>query len=113
MKIAGPDNQDEQLRKVLREWRSEVSLPPRFQEQVWKRIESAPTSTATSVWATLAHWVGSVLPRPALAGSYILVLLTLGVTAGWAEARQERGRVRVELGQRYVQMLNPNQIPRL
>lgn len=112
MKTTEPGNQDEPLRKVLKEWRSEAPLPLRFQEQVWQRIECAQARTSPSVWAAIAHWVGSVLPRPALAGSYVAVLLTIGVTAGWAQARQETGRVKAELGQRYVRVLDPYQTPR-
>lgn len=112
MKPTDPVNQDEPLRKVLKEWRSEAPLPPRFQEQVWQRIELAQTRTAPSAWAVLAHWVGTMLPRPALAASYVAVLLTIGVTAGWAQARQETTRVKDELGQRYVRVLDPYQAPR-
>ena len=112
MKTTDPGDHDEALRKVLKEWRSEAPLPPRFQEQVWQRIESAQTRTASSVWAVLAHWIGAVLPRPALAASYLAILLTIGVTAGWAQARQETARVKDELGQRYVRVLDPYQAPR-
>ena len=103
---------DDALRKVLKEWRSDAPLPPRFQQRVWQRIERAQTRDVPSVWAVIAHWVGTVLPRPALAVSYVAVLLAIGVTAGWAQARQETGRVKAELGQRYVRVLDPYLTPR-
>jgi hypothetical protein len=53
-----------------------------------------------------------MLPRPALAASYVALLLAVGVSAGWAQARQETARVRDELGQRYVRVLDPYQAPR-
>lgn len=106
------DNHDEALRKLLKESRREVPLPPRFQENVWKRIERAQVPVAPSVWAGIGHWIGTVLPRPALATSYVAVLLTIGVTAGWAQARQETARVKGELGERYVRVLDPYQAPR-
>ena len=112
MKPHDPGNHDDPLRKVLKEWRSDAPLPPRFQEQVWRRIEHAQTQGVPSVWAVFAHWVGTVLPRPALAASYIAVLLTIGVTAGWTQARQQTARLRDELGQRYVRVLDPFQAPR-
>ena len=102
----------ESLRKVLKEWRSDASLPPRFRERVWRRIERAPTPTVHSIWAVIAHWVGMVLARPALAASYVAVVLTIGVTAGWAQAHQETARVRNELSERYVRVLDPYQAPR-
>jgi len=107
-----PSENPEPIRKVLREWKVTTSLPPRFQEQVWQRIERAQTQTVVSGWSVIAHWVDTVLRRPALAASYVAVLLTIGVTAGWAQARQETGRVKAELGQRYVRVLDPYLAPR-
>src|SRR2546427_6414553 len=112
MKTNEPGDNDEALRKVLREWRTDASLPPRFQEEVWRRIERAQASGAPSAWAVMIHWIGVVLPRPALAASYVAVLLAIGVTVGWAQARQETARVKDELGQRYVRVLDPYQAPR-
>ena len=115
MKTNEPGNHDEALRKVLKEWRTNAALPPGFQEAVWRRIEradSAPAQTAPSVWTVIAHCIGTVLPRPALATAYVAVLLAVGVTAGWAQARQETARVKGELGERYVRVLNPYQTPR-
>jgi hypothetical protein len=44
--------------------------------------------------------------------SYLMLLLAVGVTLGWAQARQETSRVNEELGQRYVQVLDPYLTPR-
>src|SRR5436189_6392115 len=91
MKTNEPGNHDEALRKVLKEWRTNAALPPRFQEAVWRRIERAepaPAPTAPSVWAVIAHWIETVLPRPALAIAYVAVLLSVGVTAIEAHALQ-------------------------
>ena len=107
-----PSENPEPVRKVLQEWKVTTPLPPRFQEQVWQRIERAETQAVSSVWAVIAHWVGTVLPRPALAVSYVAVLLTIGLTAGWAQAHQTNARVKGELGERYVRVLDPYQSPR-
>lgn len=107
-----PKNRDEALSRVLKEWRTDAPLPPRFQEGVWRRIERAQVPITPSAWTVLAHWVGNLLPRPALAVSYVAILLTVGVTAGWAQARQENARVKGELGERYVRVLDPYQAPR-
>jgi hypothetical protein len=112
MKTDNSNENDAPLRALLKEWKQEASLPPRFQEQVWRRIERAQSPAVPSVWAIIAHWVGTMLPRPALATAYVAVLLAVGVTAGWAQARQETARVRDELGQRYVRVLDPYQAPR-
>jgi hypothetical protein len=112
MKPKRPSENPEPVRKVLQEWKVTTPLPPRFQEQVWQRIERAQTRAILSVWTVIAHWVGTVLPRPALAACYVAVLLTIGGTVGWAQARQETARVKVELGQRYVRVLDPYLAPR-
>jgi hypothetical protein len=105
-----PGNHDEALRKLLEQWRIDAPLPPHFQEAVWRRIERAPA--APSVWDVIADWIGTVLPRPALAASYAAILLAIGVTAGWTQARQETTRVKGELGERYIRGLDPYQVPR-
>lgn len=112
MKNSQPGNHDDPLHQVLQEWRPDASLPPGFQEQVWQRIERAQAPAAPSVWAVVTHWVETVLPRPALAASYLAVLLIVGGTAGWAQAHQETAHVRDELGQRYVRVLDPYLAPR-
>jgi len=112
MKTDEPGNHDEALSKVLKEWRTDASLPPRFQEGVWRRIERAQAPAAPSVWATIAHWIGTVLPRPALAASYVAILLAIGVTVGWAQGHQQTARVKDELSERYVRMLDPYLAPR-
>src|SRR5437879_6529737 len=100
-----PGNQDEALRKVLKEWRTDAALPPRFQEAVWQRIERTQTPAPASLRTIIVHWIGTVLSRPALAVSYVALLLVVGLTAGWTQARQENSRVKDELGQRYVRVL--------
>jgi hypothetical protein len=112
MKINAPNNRDEALRKLLKEWRTETALPPRFQEQVWQRIEGAQAPASPSLRLVIAHWIEAILPRPALAVSYVVVVLVVGVTAGWAQARQTNTHVRDELGQRYVRILDPYLTPR-
>ena len=107
-----PDNRDDPLHKLLKEWRAESSLPPRFQEAVWRRIERAQSPTPPSLRLVIAHWIGAVLPRPALAASYMAALLIVGVTAGWAQAHQSNTHVRDELAQRYVRVLDPYLTPR-
>jgi hypothetical protein len=53
-----------------------------------------------------------MLPRPAFAVSYIIVLLAAGATFGWSHARQETAHIKDDLSQRYVRVLDPYQTPR-
>jgi hypothetical protein len=107
-----PGNHDEALHKLLQEWRTEAPLPLRFQEAVWRRIDRAQRPAAPPVLDVVADWIGTVLPRPALAVSYVAILLAIAVTAGWTQARQETARVKGELGDRYIRVLDPYQPPR-
>jgi hypothetical protein len=107
-----PGKQDEALGRLLKEWRADAPLPLHFQEAVWRRIEGAQASGGSSAWTVLAHWIGAVLPRPALAAAYVAILLTIGAGAGWTRARQETARVNGELGERYIRALDPYAIPR-
>lgn len=102
---------DTSLRALLQEWKPEASLPPRFQEQVWRRIEWAETAPVPSVSlaAVFANWLTNLLPRPALATAYVAVLLVIGASAGWSHARQETARVTGELSARYAQTVDPYQ----
>lgn len=111
MKNTDPPRDDAPLDALLQEWQPKPSLPPRFQEQVWRRIERAETTPPpTPTFAQLfADWLTSKLPRPALAAAYVSVLLVVGASVGWSQARQERERVTAELGARYFQAVDPYQ----
>jgi hypothetical protein len=107
-----PVNHDEALGRLLKEWRADAPLPHHFQQVVWRRIERAQTPAAPPVWDVIADWIGTMLPRPALAVSYLAVLLAIGATAGWTQARQETAQVKGELGERYIRVLDPYAPPR-
>ena len=96
------------LNRILRDWKVTIPLPPGFREQVWSRIARSEQARP-SISTLIQYWIGTVLPRPALAVSYVAILLVIGVTAGWAEGRQGSARMRNELGQRYVNVLDPYQ----
>jgi len=111
MKNKNPNGEDTPLDALLQEWKPKPSLPPRFQERVWRRIERAETAPAPAVSRAqlFAAWLSTKLPRPALATAYVALLLVLGATVGWSQARQENARVTTELGARYAQAVDPYQ----
>lgn len=114
MKVEAQIDQDAGLHALLRECKVVATLPPRFHEGVWRRIarqEEEPSALAT-LWTGFARWIDAMLPRPALAVSYMAVLLVIGASAGWAQARQEKARVSGELSSRYVQSVDPYQTNR-
>lgn len=105
---------DAPLDALLHEWKVKPPLPPRFDEQVWRRIERVETESApkVSIATLVANWIATRLPRPALATAYVTVLLTIGASSGWRQAQQESTRVTRELSARYVQAVDPYQATR-
>lgn len=103
---------DEQLSKLLHEWRPTASLPPRFQEAVWRRIDRAETTAKPSFWHGLTRWAEATFRRPALAVSYVAVLLVFGLSAGYLQARDASSRTLAQMRTAYVQSIDPYQAPR-
>ena len=111
MKSTNPHGDDAPLDALLQEWQPKPSLPPRFQEQVWRRIERAETAPVPTVTLAqvFAAWLTTKLPRPALATAFVATLLVIGASVGWSQARQESIRVTTELSARYAQAVDPYQ----
>ena len=101
-----PEN-DDSLRKALRQWVVDTPLPPRFQEQVWTRIERVEAKPEQGFWTNLAQWLEALVPRPRFALAYLSVFLVLGVTAGAVAAQLKTNKLDSELSQRYVQSIDP------
>jgi hypothetical protein len=101
------DHTDQNLNKVLKEWRVSAALPPRFQEQVWHRIEEA--ETRDSAWVTFLREISAAFARPALAVSYVAVLLMVGLAVGYWQAQASNAQADQMLSSRYVQLIDPYQ----
>jgi hypothetical protein len=94
---------DEKLGALLRESRLSPSLPPRFQENVWRRIEDAEAPAKSSVtW--LDAFVALVL-RPRFAYAALAALMLAGVSLGAYSGAQT---ARHEAEARYVASVAPN-----
>ena len=102
------DHTDQNLDKVLQEWRVSAPVPPRFQEQVWQRIERAETRDST--WVTFLRQISAALSRPALAVSYVALLLFLGLAAGYWQAQASNAHADQVLSSRYVQLIDPYEV---
>jgi len=103
----------EAVRRVLREWQVTSPLPPRFAENVWRRIEqaelAASPASSTTLWAVVKTWLALTLPRPAFAIAYVSVLVVAGLLAGYWHARVETMSWDKALASRYVQAVDPLQ----
>jgi len=105
MKPENP-NSDAALGALLRKARSTPSLPPRFQEGVWRRIEESEITAASPAvgWLeALTAW--AVRPRFALAVAVMLICAgsLTGIRVG-NQARQQDAQ------SRYLASVAPNSL---
>ena len=106
------EENNDTLRNVLKEWRVTTPLPLRFQEQVWQRIARVEAGATPGLWVALRNWLETALPRRTAAVSYFAIVLAVGLTAGHWRGRQKAAELQDRLSARYVQSVDPYQMPR-
>ena len=95
---------DIKFREVLRAARPSPSLPPRFQENVWRRIEDAEAPAKSGSW--LDAFAALVL-RPRFAYATVATLMLAGVLLGTYHGVQNAKQT----GQaRYLAAVAPNSL---
>src|SRR5882672_104998 len=95
---------DAKLRALLNTARVSPPLPPRFQENVWRRIEDAEAPAKSETW--LDTLVALIL-RPRFAFATAAVLLFAGIFLGAHEGSQV---ARHDAQARYVASVAPNSL---
>jgi hypothetical protein len=101
---------DPPLNGLLNQWKIESPLPPRFQDNVWRRIAQAEVKA--SHWQSFTAWIEMAFKRPALVTSYVAVLLFTGLTAGYWQAHDRMAHEKLQGRTLYVQSVDPYQRPR-
>ncbi len=96
--------EDSKLSALLRESRAAPALPPRFQQNVWRRIEDAEAPPPTATWLDA---LASLILRPRFAVATTVVMLVTGVLAGALEGRQA---ARHEAQMNYLAAVAPHSI---
>ena len=96
------------MERALQEWRVATPLPPRFQEQVWKRIERAE-NPGVSLAEALRMWLATWFAQPAFAVAYVAVVLAAGLVLGFKQAQDKTAKWDRQLETRYVQSIDPYQ----
>lgn len=110
MKPESHDEKERQMQSLLQSWRVDAALPPRFEEQVWRRIASEETP-AVSPLVALRIWLRQFALKPAFAFSYATILIMLGLACGLWQAQTKVHRASDELSARYMQTIDPYQVP--
>jgi hypothetical protein len=98
-------NEEERLDQALGAWKVHSTLPPRFNQQVWHRIDRQTAQAPAGLLPWLFQWLNQATAHPALATGYVAVLLLTGLSAGYWHARVDTTRASETLGTRYVQMM--------
>jgi hypothetical protein len=98
--------EDEELQSLLREVRPAPALPPRFAENVWRRIEAGERNS-TSVESGWLQGLAGWLLKPKLALALATVVVLAGVGMGWNVAQHQ---VQAEAQARYLAAVAPNSL---
>ena len=109
MKPRDQSEPDRLLDSALREWELKDPLPPRFREQVWRRIERAEAQAPAGLWPQFVNRITQALAQPSVALSYVTLLVLAGLLAGFLQGRVEKTHTLEQLSARYVQVLDPYQ----
>ena len=75
---------DPQVSALLRQARVSPGLPPRFQQNVWRRIEDAEAPAKAESWLDA---LANLILRPRFAIAAAAVMLSAGILAGTLEGR--------------------------
>lgn len=93
---------EEKFDSLLREARPSPALPPRFQENVWRRIENAEAGKKSVSWLDA---LAALVLRPRFAIATATALVLAGVLLGTHEGSQT---ARHDAQARYVAYIAPN-----
>ena len=98
---------DAKLGALLRESRTLPALPPRFQENVWRRIEDAESPATSGETVAWLEALIALLLRPRFAYATVAALLLAGISLGAYSGAQT---ARHDAEARYVAAVAPNSL---
>ncbi|MDD5140600.1 MAG: hypothetical protein PHY43_10120 [Verrucomicrobiales bacterium] len=98
---------DAKLGALLRESRTSPALPPRFQENVWRRIEDAEASVKSGETITWLEAIVSLMLRPRFAYATVAALMLGGIVLGTYNGAHS---ARHDAEARYVASVAPNSL---
>ena len=106
MNSNNPNPDDAKLRSLLRESRVAPELPPRFQENVWRRIADAEGDKSVASASWFDALINQLL-RPRLALAAVAALVIVGALAGVRDGTQ---MARHDAQVRYLAAVAPNSL---
>ena len=106
MKKENSNPDDAKLSSLLRESRVAPAVPPRFQENVWRRIADDEDGKSADSPAWLGSLIARVL-RPRLAFAALIALVLVGALFGMREGNE---LARHDSQARYLAAVAPNSL---
>ncbi len=100
------------LHTLLQRWKIDATLSPGFQKRVWSKISQPHRSPGLRLWQGVIRYLDTAFARPLPAFSCIASLVALGAVLGFVRAENKAFDARAELAARYVQSVDPYQMPR-
>ena len=98
------NSNDAKLSELLRESRVSPALPPRFQQNVWRRMEDAEAPVKSESWL---DGLAALILRPRFAFATAAVLLFAGVLLGTQKGSET---VRHDAQARYLASVAPDSL---
>jgi hypothetical protein len=95
---------DSKLSDLLRESRESPALPPRFRENVWRRIEDAEAPIESGSWLEA---IAALVLRPRFAFTTVTALVLAGVLLGTYEGAHT---ARQHEQERYLALVAPDSL---
>lgn len=96
---------EDALSPLLRESRPQPALPPRFQENVWRRIEQAEARPQAQTWLEA---LASLMLKPRFTIATVTVVLLAGTLLG---SMNGKAQARLVAQERYVASVAMNVAP--
>jgi len=107
MKNENTNPEDARLATLLRESRVAPTLPPRFQESVWRRIEEAEAPAKAGGGTGWLESLAALMLRPRFALAAAAVLIVAGALLG---AREGGQMAKQDARARYLAAVAPNSL---
>ena len=98
---------DVKLSALLREARVSPSLPPRFQENVWRRIEHTEAPDPAAGRIAWLDTLAALVLRPRFAYATVATLMLAGILLGTHQGAQA---AKQDAQARYVALVAPNSL---
>lgn len=106
MNTTNPPPDNDRLSSLLQSWQVETSLPPRFAEDVWRRIERRQQPGGNPL-TTVGSWLTRLFREPRFALAYLALLVLVGSGAGLLQGRATSRQLASGLQGQYVRSIDP------